>query len=220
MSILKIGLPGGADFIQPSMTTTQFVIPAGAGATFAASGNIATIATNAAHGLTMAPAAGTMPNFFISFATAATGLAGTGALLGNVFQILSIPSTTTFTIWTTITAATVTATTFIPVFFPPFTAILGSTFVGFLNNLGTNVAGPLVQSSMVDFVLGANCTVQVDVTNQLRIQNSQLAATDALTYTMKTVLAASTAGQQWVNPPGMALWASGTTATSTASVIE
>ena len=91
MSELKIGIPGGADFLQPELSTTQVPVPAGAGATFAFANNIGTITTNAAHGLTAAPSAGTMPNFFIQItgASAQTGTGtlryGTRAVLGGAF---------------------------------------------------------------------------------------------------------------------------------------
>lgn len=218
MSELKISLPGGADFLA-EMSTTQVPVPAGAGSAFTAANNIGTITTNAAHGLTAAPAAGTMPNFFVQI-TGATAQTGTGTLNGPIFRILSIPSTTTFTIYTTVTAATVTASTYIPVFLPPFTAILGSTFVNFLNNLGTNVAGALVQSSSVMCVFGANCTLQYDPSNVQIIYDAAAGNTPSSVPTLRTLIAASGTGQTWINPPQMAILASGAAGTSRVSVIE
>ena len=77
--------------LQSELNTVQFVIPAGAGATFTAANNVGTITFNAAHGLTMVPAAGKMPNYFIGFGGSTSGLAGTGILVGNVFSKLRSP---------------------------------------------------------------------------------------------------------------------------------
>ena len=88
MSILK--LTNQLLDYQTEQTITQFLIPAGAGATFSATNNIATITFNAAHGLTMTPAANVPPNYFIKFGGSTSGLAGTGILVGNTFRILSI----------------------------------------------------------------------------------------------------------------------------------
>jgi hypothetical protein len=108
MSDLKIAVPG-LDYYS-EYSTAQFVIPAGAGATFVASNNIATITTNAAHGLTFNPSPGVLPNYFIQLGGSVSGTTGTGQLIGPVFRILSIPSTTTFTIYTTVTALTAATT--------------------------------------------------------------------------------------------------------------
>ena len=122
MSILKIAVAGTDYYTE--QTTTQIPISAGASGTFSAANNIATITTTSAHGLTFSPSAGTLPNYFVQFGGTTSGLTGTGILVGNNFRILSIPSTTTFTIYTTVTAATVTSMTIIPVFFPTFIAAL------------------------------------------------------------------------------------------------
>lgn len=218
MSDLKIGLPGGADFEQPELSTVQVPIAVGAG-TFAASGNIGTITTAAAHGLTASPAAGTMPNFFLQL-NGASAQVGTGSINGPIFRILAIPSTTTVQIYTTVTAATVTAANIVPVFLTPFQAIIGSTFVGFLNNLGTNVAPALVQTCYVNFVLGPNCTVQYDPTNTSIIYDGTTGNTPATSPTLRTIVPASGADQIWLNPPQMALFASGSAGTSRASILE
>src|ERR1700746_387233 len=95
--------------LESELTTTQFTVPAGAGATLsnanatAGGAGVITFTTNAAHGLTLNPSAGVMPNYYVTFGASMTLLTGTGTLVGNVFRILSIPSTTTFTIWGTIT---------------------------------------------------------------------------------------------------------------------
>src|SRR5580698_4692771 len=109
-------LPVNGYEYQTEQTITQYVIPAGSGATYAVSNNIATITFNAAHGLTLSPAAGTPANFFITFGGSTSGLTGNGILVGNIFRILTIPSTTAITIYCTITAATITSLTGIPVF--------------------------------------------------------------------------------------------------------
>src|SRR5882672_10992497 len=104
--------------LQSELSIAQFVIPAGAGATYAVTAaGIATITFNAAHTLTLSPAAGVPANYFISFGGTATTLTGTGQLVGNIFRILTIPSTTAITFYCTIATATVTATTGIPIFF-------------------------------------------------------------------------------------------------------
>lgn len=217
MSILKIGTTGGADF-NSELTTTQVPVASGAG-TIAVSNNIATVTFAAAHGLTMAPAAGTMPNFFCTF-TGVTGQTGVGTLNGPIFRILAIPSTTTIQIYTTVTAGTFTAGTCVPVFLSPFTAVIGSSFVGFLNNLGTNVAPALVQSASINYLLGANCTLQYNPDETSVIQDSTSGNTLAVAPTYRIFGAVSTGGQVWLNPPAMALFASGGAGTSRVSVLQ
>jgi hypothetical protein len=218
MSDTKIGLPGGADFLQPELSTTQVPVASGAG-TIALANNIATVTFAGAHGLTMAPAAGTMPNFFVTF-TGVTAQTGVGTLNGPIFRILAIPSTTTIQVYTTVTAGTFTAGTAVPVFLPPFTSILGSTFVGFLNNLGTNVAPALVQSSFINCLLGPNCTIQYDPSNTSIIEDGTTGNTLAVAPPYRINVAASTGAQLWLNPPQMALFASGSAGTSRVSVVE
>jgi hypothetical protein len=215
---MKIGLPGGADFIQPELSTTQVPVASGAGS-FANAGNIGTVTTAGAHGLTATPAAGVMPNFFVQF-TGFTAQTGQGTLNGPIFRILAIPTTTTIQIYTTVLTATFTAGTIIPVFLPPFTAIIGSTFVNFLNNLGTNVPGALVQSSEVNCAFGPNCTVQYDPTNTSIIYDGTTGPTPAASPTLRTLVAASGSAQLWLNPPQFAVFASGGAGTSRVSVIE
>jgi hypothetical protein len=219
MSELKIGLPGGADFLQPELSTTQVPVASGAGS-ISVTANIATITTAGAHGLTMTPAAGTLPNFFFTL-TGVTAQTGVGTFNGPIFRILSIPTTTTFTCYTTITAGTFTAGTVVPVFLPPFTSIVGSTYVGFLNNLGTNVAPALVQSSFISCLLGPNCTIQYNTDNTSVIQDATVASTLAVAPVYRIGVAASTGSiGVWMNPPQTALFASGGAGTSRISVIE
>src|ERR1700690_487051 len=130
MSDLKIAVPGLA--YQTELSTVQFAILASVNAwTFAAASNIATITTTTPHGLTYVPAAGTLPNFFVTFAGNITAQTGVGTIIGNIFRILSIPSTTTLTIYTTVTAATAATTAAItPVFIPQYAVGVGSVFAG------------------------------------------------------------------------------------------
>jgi hypothetical protein len=214
----------GLDF-YPELSTAQFVIPAGAGATYAVSNNIATFTTNAAHGLTFTPAAGVMPNFYVTFGGSSSGITGTGVLINNVFRILSIPTTTTFTIYCTITAATVTSTTVIPVFAPPMFAIQNSSF-GSPNAAGVTTPWPQAQSAFCNLTLAANCNVVYSPLSStyaapvlLDGSTTPAAGTPGTAPTWRNLVAASTNGQVWVNPPQTLLWANGTTATSYASVV-
>lgn len=219
MSILKIGLPGGADFLQPELSTTAVPIASGAGSC-AFSNNICTMTFAGVHSLTASPSAGVLPNFFIQF-SGATAQSGIGTINGPIFRLLAIPSTTTIQFYTTVTAATWTAGSAIPVFFSPFTAIVGSTFVNFLNNLGTNVAGALVQSSAVKVLLGANCTVQYNADNTAIICDGTTGNTPAAAPVYRISVAVSTGDDLvYMNPPATGLFASGGAGTSRVSVIE
>src|SRR5215469_16105447 len=117
---MDIKIPVDGLVFQPELSTTQVPIALGAGGLFAAANNIATITFNAAHGLTLNPVAGTMPNYFVTF-NGVTGQTGVGTLNGPVFPILAIPSATTILLWTTITAAVMTAANCVPIFICPFT---------------------------------------------------------------------------------------------------
>lgn len=218
MADIKIGIPGGADFLQPELSTTQVPVASGAGS-IAVSNNIATVTHAAAHGLTMTPSAGTMPNYFVQL-TGVTGQTGVGTLNGPIFRLLAIPSTTTYQIYTTVTAGTFTAGTTVPVFLTPFTGIVGSTFASFLNNLGVNAVPALVQSSFVNYAMGPNCTIQYNADNTSIIQDSTTGNTLAVAPVYRISGAVSTGGQQWMNPPQMAVFASGGAGTSRFSVLE
>lgn len=226
-------LPVAGLDLQSEQTITQFVIPAGAGATFAASNNIMTITFNAAHGLTLSPSAGVPPNYFITFGGSTSGLTGTGVLVGNIFRILTIPSTTAITIYGTITAATVTSLTGIPVFFPPFTAGIGSQYQnGPSQAIATAGTYPLpnLAGALVNCALGANCAMRYNpaqdavildpYTTQALAPGTPGGLTPAVAPTWRDVIAASGLGQVWGSPPWMALWANGTTATSRVSVVS
>jgi len=213
---------------QSELTIAQFVIPAGAGATFAASNNIATITFNAAHGLTLQPAAGVPPNYFITFGGSTSGLSGTGVLVGNIFRILSIPSTTAITIYTTITAATITSLTGIPVFFPPFTASGASSLIGTgptqtISSVVTPFPPPNLTKSAFIASLGANCAVRYNPDQKAVIldqaSTSALGGTPAVAPTWRDLAPASTTELCVGSEPNVAIWANGTTANSFVSVL-
>jgi len=228
MSLMRLPTPG-LD-LESELTITQFVIPAGAGATYSASGNIATFTTNAAHGLTLNPSAGVPPNYFVSFGGSTSAITGTGVLINNVFRILSIPSTTTFTFYCTIASATVTSTTVIPVFYPPFTAGFGSGFAGgptqTISTVVTPFPPPQLEAAALLFNFGANCLIQYDATQTAVILDPQSTAalaggtTPATAPTYRTANAVSTSGLGWACAPHVGIWASGSSATSRISVIN
>ncbi len=227
MSLLRLPVPG-LD-LQSELSISQFVIPAGAGATFSASGNICTFTTNAAHGLTLNPSAGVPPNYFVTFGGSTSGISGTGVLIGNIFRILSIPSTTTFTFYSTITAATVTSTTVIPVFFPPFIAASGSGFAGgptqTISSVVTNFPLPQLEGATFFARLAANAAYRVNTDQTAVILDAQSTAalpggtTPGTAPTWRDQVAASANGYVFGAPPWGAIWANGTTATSTISVV-
>lgn len=240
MSMLR--LPYGGLDLQPQLTITQFVIPAGAGATYSASGNIATLTFNAAHGLTLNPAAGVPPNYYITFGGSTSGLTGSGILVGNYFRILTIPSTTAITFFCTITAATVTSLTGIPVFLAPFTAQSTSSFAGGPTQTISTVVTPFppanLEGAFVHSQNGANCAVLMApyIASGAGQFNNSLIMLDALTTaacaggttpavapTTVTIGAASTNfnGPMLSGPLcNYALVANGTTATTTLNVVN
>lgn len=208
--------------LQSELSIAQFVIPAGGGATFAAANNIGTITFNAAHGLTLTPAAGVPPNYFITFGGSTSGLTGTGILVGNIFRILSIPSTTAITIYTTITAATVTSLTGIPVFFPPLTASGGGPY-GPTQTIAAVVTPfplPNLTANWVLASLAANCAVRYNPDQTAVILDSTTGNTPAVAPTWRDLIAASTSDMAFLAPPWGAVWANGTTATSRVSVMS
>jgi hypothetical protein len=214
MSDLKIAV-GGLDFYT-EQSTTQYVIPAGAGATFSAANNIATITFNAAHGLTFSPSANVLPNYFITFGGSTSGLTGTGVLVGNTFRILSIPSTTSITIYTTVTAATITSMTGIPVFYPVFQSALLSTAA----NLPAGTTIPYYSTAQcVNLTLGANVNAYYAPGNNNPPLDATTGNTPSTAPTLRKMLAASSNGQLRFGPYD-ALWADGTTATSYLSIVE
>jgi hypothetical protein len=217
MSDLKIALAGSV--FGAEQTTTQIPIALGASGAFSVANNIATITFTSAHGLTFQPAAGVMPNFFGTF-SGASGQTGIGTLNGPIFRILAIPSTTTIVIYTTVTAATLTSASFIPVFIPNFLVNVQSTFAGGPSQTGATTQGQTVQSANVNLTLGANCVAQYNPDNTSLIYDSTTGNTPATAPVFRTNLAASSGGQIWFDGAGgTAIFASGSAGTSRASVI-
>lgn len=218
MPILRLPTPG-LD-LDGAITISSVAVAAGVSGLFANSGNLCTITTTAAHGLTLNPAAGVAPNYYVTF-TGATGQTGVGSINSNIFRILTIPSTTTFTIYSTVTAATMTGATVIPVFYPNFLAAFGSTYAGGPTQTISSVVTPFppaqLEAASVFCLLGANCTVQGALGNPLQ----QIILLDALTTpttgtptspTWTSMQAVSTNELEWLSPPNLAVWASTTNA--------
>ncbi len=228
MSLARLLVPGFD--LRPQLSISQFLIPAGAGATFAASGNIMTITFNAAHGLTMTPAAGVPPNYFIGFGGSTSGAAGIGVLVGNIFRILTIPSTTAITIYGTITALTVTSLTGIPIFYPPFTAQSTSQFGGGPTQTISTVVTPEppadLEAAFVMAQFAANARMRINpkmdavILDQYTTPGLTGGTTPATAPTWVDVGAVSTNYNGFVGPPWGAIWADGSTATSTVSVVN
>jgi hypothetical protein len=217
MSDLKIAVPGTT--FQAEQTITQVPIALGAGGLFVAANNLATITFNAAHGLTLTPAAGTPPNYFITF-NGVTAQTGVGTLNGPIFRILSIPSATTIVIYTTVLTATMTAANAVPVFIPTFQPVQNSVFDGGPLMTGAIAQGLLGASGNVSMNLGPNCTVQYNPDNTSLIEDSTTGNTLAVAPTFRIVLSASTGGQLWFDGAGgTAIFASGGAGTSRFSVI-
>lgn len=224
MSLLRLPLPG-LD-LQSKLAITQTAITL-AGGSLANSGNILTVTTPAAHGLTFNPAAGVPPNYFVTFA-GTSAPTGVGVLNGNIFRILSIPSTTTFTVYSTVTGATLTGSTVIPVFYPPFAAMPGSAW---LNGPAQTAAGTVTQyppaaldGAYVYAFTGANCTVQMDlgqVATILDPLSTPASGTPAIAPTWNAFQGASTNNSAFLAPPWGAVWASsGSAGTTTLSVVN
>lgn len=218
--------------IQPAteQSTTQFVIPAGGGATFSnvnsgtvGAGGVCTFTTNAAHGLTMNPAANVLPNYYVSFGGSTSALTGTGILVGNFFRILSIPTTTTFTFWSTVSTGTVTSTTVIPVFFPDF-GLMTKNIGGEPTTSGTAYPYPSLGLASFFATLGANCNIYYNPDQTLvaldQVTTTQLGGTPATAPTVRVAIPASSQGQLDGAYPWCVMQANGTTATSRLSVIR
>jgi hypothetical protein len=230
MSDLKIAV-GGLDYFA-EQSTTQFVIPAGAGATFTNAQqngvytNICTVTFNAPHGLTFTPSANVLPNYFIKFGGSTAGLTGTGVLVGNTFRILSIPTTSSITIYSTITAATVTSLTGIPVFYPVFQQALLSGAA--TNTLASGTTGSFATTGGYPYygsvqcsnlTLGANCVALYNSDNTAAPLDASTGVTPSTAPAFRTMLAASTTGQLRFGPYDQ-IAASGTTATSYISIVN
>jgi hypothetical protein len=227
MGLLRLSTPG-FDY-QAQQTITQVPIALTSSGALAASNNIMTITTPSAHGLTLNPSAGVPPNYFVTFGGTSSGITGTGILVGNIFRILAIPSTTTFTIYGTLTAATITSNTVIPVFFPNFQASPASLYSGpqptmTVSAVTTSYPPPSTQSAFVYAQLGANAVIRINSDNTFSLPldafTTPAAGTPATAPVWTTVLAASVSGALAMMGYTSAVWASGSSGTSTFSVLN
>lgn len=148
------------------MSTTQVPVACGASGTFANDGNgLCTLHCSSAHGLSLTPSAGVMPNFFFTV-TGSSGEAG-GTLIGNIFRILKLPNTTDVVFYSTLTAATVTGASIVPVFFMPFTAMLSNYGgqVGPVDASGVTQPPAALNGGAARLILGANCAWRINYDN-------------------------------------------------------
>jgi hypothetical protein len=212
--------------LQPAPAQTTIQVPVTA-STYSATNNIATITTGSAHGLTMTPTSPALPNYFVTFGGSTSGLSGTGVLVGNYFAILSIPSTTTFTIYSTITAATVSSMTVIPVFFPSFG--LGPSDIGGQpdQTISGNVIPqpfPLLAGCTFNINTGANATVLYNTDRTLIALSGSttlpIAGTPSTPPAMSTLVPVSSEAQVYGAYPYTVLVCSGSSGTTTLSVIR
>jgi len=234
MSDLKIAV-GGSDYLA-EQTISQFAITnaanalslsttsAGTVAGTNITGYIATLTFTTAHGLTFSPSANVPPNYFIKFASA-TVTGGTGVLTGNTFRILTIPSTTTLTFYTTVSAATFSGASVIPVFYPVFQQALLSGAA--TNTLASGTTGSFATTGgypyygtvqAVNLNLGANCTGLYNSTNDAIPLDASTGVTPSTAPTFRTMLAASANGQLRFGPYDQ-ISAAGTTANSLFSIV-
>ena len=217
MSDNRIGVFGSD--VQSLLTMAN--VGVATGTTFSASNNIATITTSAPHGLTFNPAAGVPPNYFVQFGTGTSGLSGTGILVGNTFRILSIPSTTTFTIYTTVTAATLTTAQILPVFLCPFIAQVQSQYAGSVQQpAGTYFAKNQFYAATVNLSLAGNMSVVWNTDGTFIPLDGTTGNTPATAPAVKTIVSASTNGQVWMPPTSHYLLCTTTAGTSFASVVN
>jgi hypothetical protein len=221
MSIIKLG--AGTLDVSTELSTTQIAITNAANAfTWAIANNIATVTTATPHGLTFAPSAGVMPNYFVTFASV-TITGGTGTVNGPVFRILSIPSTTTFTIYAgNITSATSSGASIIPVFIAPFTAQPLSQWAGgpVQGVAGTAASAPaLTAPSYVYVQNGANAAVLLNVSANGLIYDQTNTAVPTSSPTTRTLAAVSTNFTGWMDQAVVYLAANGTAGTTTLSVV-
>jgi len=228
----------GLTSLQPSpeWTITQVPVALGASGTFsAAATGVCTLTFTSAHGLTMTPASGVPPNYYFIGGGSTSGLTGTGIIVGNCFRILSIPSTTTLTFYSTITAATVTSLTVIPVFFPSIA--LGPNLIGGQPTmLGVNEPFPVLAGAVMNIIGGANCVVSIapqtvpsgtlfipldgTTTAQLAAVPGNVAGTPSTAPTLRTLLAASSSGQIDMGFPFLFIQASGSAGTTYVEILR
>jgi len=152
-------------------------------------------------------------------------------LQGVIFRILSIPSTTTLTFYTTVTAATSGAsTTFQPVFILPNIPLPASgLYSGGPTLTGVAQPPPWSYASEYNVTTGANCTVQYapgnwagsTVTPQI-VYDATTGNTPGTAPTMRTLVPVSSVGQIAMGTAGNGVIVASTTSAGTtyASVIE
>lgn len=237
MGEIKLPVPG-IEFLQEVQTAQIAISNATNAQTYAFANNICTVTFAAAHGITNAFTAGsgatpsTLPNYYFLFGgTAMTGLTGIGILQGPIFRILTIPSTTTLTFYTTVTAATVgAATTFQPVFLLPNIPLPASgLYSGGPTLLGVAQPPPWTYAATANLLTGANCTVQYFPTNWAGstippqiVYDSTTGNTPGTAPTARSLVPVSTAAQIQCMGSGIAAIVASTTSAGTtfASVIE
>jgi hypothetical protein len=149
-----------------------------------------------------------------------------GTLNGNIFRLLSIPSTTSIVIYGTLTAATVTTIHLIPVFFMPFTGMLGN-FAG--QSGPTDSSGVVwppaaLKGNTARMALGANCAWRVNYDSPgtsiiLDPVTTPSAGTPSTAPNWQDAISASTNGIAYGGYQEC-LWANGAAGTSYASVYE
>jgi len=223
MSDLKIALPG-SDYITELKTTQTSIAYSSNNFTVAFANGVATVTTATAHGLTFSPAAGTLPNYFFTF-SGVTGSTGTGTLNGPIFQISTIPSTTTFTFATSVTGGTFTSATIQLIFMPVFQSALLSSVANYNPNLSTSVGVPFFGSAQcVNFNLAGNLNAYYNPDNTNIVQGpSGAGVTTISTAPVNRVMAAGTAtptyGQLRFGPQDF-LATTTTAGTSYISIVE
>jgi hypothetical protein len=222
MSILKLG--AGTLDTQSELSTTQIAITNAANAfTWSVSSNIATVTTATPHGLTFAPSAGTMPNYFVTFASV-TITGGGGTVNGLVFRILTIPSTTTFTIYTTgVTSATSSGASIIPIFVAPFLSQPVSGWAGgpVQGAAGTFPSSPALTNPAYCYVQqGANCATLLNVSGNGLLYDQSTGTQPTSSPTTRTLAAASSNFAGWYDQGVVYLAASGSAGTTTATVVS
>jgi hypothetical protein len=228
----------GQEWLQEVQTTQIAIINSTNAMTLSFSGNICTVSFATAHGITSAFTAGSgttasvLPNYYFLFGgTAFTGVTGTGTLTGPIFRILSIPTTTTLTFYTTVTAATAgTSTTFQPVFLLPNIPLPASgLYSGGPTLTGVAQPNPWIYPTTANIITGANCTVQYCPSNWAGSGNALQLVYDATTGntptaapTMRTIVPASSQGQLSMMTAGTGAIVASTTSAGTtyASVME
>lgn len=214
-------LRGLGNRFKTRLSTTQVPIALGASGTFANDGNgLCTLTFTAAHGLTLNPAAGVMPNYACTFSGSASEAGGT--LNGNIFRIISIPSATKVTIYSTLTAATVTGASLIPVFFMPFVGQLGNYAgqVGPTDSAGVAWPPMALNGDSARLVLGANCAWRANYDNTATLLDpvtTPASGTPSVAPVWEDIVPASTSGLAY-GGYGECLWANGAAGTSYALV--